>query len=60
MHLKLLIEKFKKLQKKNGDLIGNKMANKITKVSQTSPPNNLETVTNEKNNGLNREIPTES
>ena len=30
-----------------GDLIGNKIANKITKVSKTSPQNSSETVTNE-------------
>ena len=30
-----------------GDLIGNKIANRITKVSKNSPQNNSETVTNE-------------
>ena len=42
MHLKLLqIERLKK--KVTGDLIGNKVADKIIKVSRTSPPSNLET-----------------
>ena len=41
-----------------GDLIGNKVADKITKVSRISPQNKLETVTNaEENVGLDREIP---
>ena len=31
-----------------GDLIGNKIANKITKVLKNSQQNNLKTVTNEK------------
>ena len=40
------------------DLIGNKVADKITKVSRISPQNKLETVTNaEENVGLDREIP---
>ena len=30
-----------------GDLIGNKICNRITKVSKTSPENNSETITNE-------------
>ena len=38
-----------------GDLIGNKIANRITKVSKTSPQNNSETVTNEHD----KEIPKE-
>ena len=33
----------------NGDLIGNKIANKFTKVSKTSAHINSETVTNEHN-----------
>ena len=41
-----------------GDLIGNKVADKITKVLRISPQNKLETVTNaEENVGLDREIP---
>ena len=37
MHLKLLQkEQFKKQQKQTGDLIGNKIAYKIAKVSSTS------------------------
>ena len=41
-------------------MIGNKISDKITKVSRTSTQNNLETVTNEEENvGLTyREIPT--
>ena len=43
-----------------GDLIGNKIANKITKASRTLPQNNSETVTNEdENTGLHRKIPKE-
>ena len=38
-----------------GDLIGNKTANKITKLSKNSPQNNSETVTNEHD----KEIPKE-
>ena len=41
-----------------GDLTGNKVADKITKVLRISPQNKLETVTNaEENVGLDREIP---
>ena len=41
-----------------GDSIGNKVADKITKVLRISPQNKLETVTNaEENVGLDREIP---
>ena len=52
MYLNLLLkEKLKKKKKKTeegtGDLIGNKNVVKITKVSKTSPQNNLERVTNE-------------
>ena len=51
MYLNLLLkEKFKKKKKTEegtGDLIGNKNVVKITKVSKTSPQNNLERVTNE-------------
>ena len=35
------------LKRKSGDLIGNKIANKILKVSKDSQQNNSETVTNE-------------
>ena len=38
-----------------GDLIGNKTANKITKLSKNSPQNNSETITNEHD----KEIPKE-
>ena len=38
-----------------GDLIGNKIANKITKASISSPQNNSETITNEHD----KEIPKE-
>ena len=40
---------------KTGDLIGNKLVNKITKVSRSLPQNNSETVTNEHD----EEIPKE-
>ena len=44
MHLKLLQNKqFKKTAEATGDLIGNKIADKITRVSKTSPKNNSET-----------------
>ena len=33
-----------KIPKETGDLIGNKIVNKITKVSKSSPQNNFETV----------------
>ena len=42
MHLKLSQE-----AQTTGDLVGNKTADKITKVSKTSQQNNSETVTNE-------------
>ena len=43
MHLKLLQnERFKPQQKKTGDLIGNKIADRMTKVSKISPKNNSE------------------
>ena len=51
MHLKLL----QKEQFKTGSLIGNKIADKITKVSRTTPKNSSETVTNKHN----KEIPKE-
>ena len=44
-----------KIAKATGDLIGNKIANKITRVSTNSQPNNSETVT-KKND---KEIPKE-
>ena len=52
MHLKPLPkEQFKRIVKKTAeathDLIGNKIAVKITKALKNSPQNNLETVTNE-------------
>ena len=44
MHLELLQKKtIKKTVKATGDFIGNKNADKITRVSKTSPKNNLET-----------------
>ena len=44
MHLKLLQkEQFKKTAEATGDIIGNKNADRITKVSKTSPHNNSET-----------------
>ena len=54
MELKLLQrEKFKKQQKQLVILISKKIADKITKVSKTSPQNTLETVESEiKNNEL--------
>ena len=49
MHLKLLQKKKKTIQKTaeaTSDLIGNKIVERITKVSKTSQQNNSETVTN--------------
>ena len=37
-----------KIAEATGDLIGNKIADGITKVSRSSPQNNLETITNER------------
>ena len=43
MHLRLLQkEQFKKKAEVTGDLIGNKIADKITRASKPSPQNNLE------------------
>ena len=48
MHLKLLQkEQFKKKVEAAGDLIGNKIVGKITKVSKNSQQNNSESITNE-------------
>ena len=59
MDLKLLQkERCKKTIEPTGDLIGNKIAYKATKISRTSPQNNLETITNEtENTELDRYIP---
>ena len=38
-----------------GDLIVNKIANEITKVSRSSPQNNSETITNEHDKGIPEE-----
>ena len=48
MQLNILQKKFiQKAAEATGDLIGNKIANKITKLSKNSQQNNSETVTNE-------------
>ena len=44
---------YKKPAKSTGDLIDNKIVNKIAKVSRSSPQNNSETITNK----YDREIP---
>ena len=61
MHLKLLlIRVIQKTKEGTGDLIGNKISEKITKVTRTSPQNSSEIVTNERDYiGFDREIPTE-
>ena len=46
---------YQKTAEATSDLIGNKIANKITKVSRSSPQINLENITNEHN----KEIPKE-
>ena len=38
-----------------GDLIRNKIANKITKFSRSSPQNNSETITNKHDNEIPKE-----
>ena len=54
MHLKVLQ---KEKADARSDLIGYKIADKITKFSRTSPQNNSETVTNETENiGLEKEM----
>ena len=45
--LKLLQKVIQKTAEATGDLIGNKNADKITKVSKNAQQNNLESVTNE-------------
>ena len=63
MHVKLLQKfQFKKQQQvvASGGLIGNKIANKITKISRSSPQNSIETVKSEtKIIAFDREIPKE-
>ena len=57
MHSKLLEKKvIQKIAEATGDLIGNKIANSITKVSRSSPQNNSETIKNEHD----KEIPEET
>ena len=46
-HANLQQTHLKLLQKTTGDLIGNKIAKRITKVSGSLPQNNSETITNE-------------
>ena len=43
---------YQKTAEATGDLMGNKIANKITKVSRSSPQNNSETITNEHDNEI--------
>ena len=40
--------RIQKIAEKTGDLVGNKIANKITKIAKTSQQINSETVTNER------------
>ena len=48
MHLKLIQKRaIQKTAEATDDLIGNRIADKITKVSRASPQNSSETVTNE-------------
>ena len=54
--LKLLQKgQFKKAAEATGDLIGNKIADKITKVLKTLQQNNSETVANEHNHEIPKE-----
>ena len=51
LHLKRLQKKaIQKTAEATGDLIGNKIADKITKVSNTLPQNSSQTVINRKTN----------
>ena len=57
-HLQQIFSSKRVIQKTaeaTGDLIGNKIANRITKVSKSLPQNNSETITN----GHDKEIPKE-
>ena len=57
MHLKLLQKgAIQKTAEATGDFIGNKIANKIAKVSKNSQQNNSETVTNEHDIYLKKDI----
>ena len=56
MRLKLLQkEQFKKSAESTGDLIGNNISNKITKVQKNSQRNNSETVTIEHDQEIRKE-----
>ena len=56
MRLKLLQKKqFKKSAESTGDLIGNNISNKITKVQKNSQRNNSETVTIEHDQEIRKE-----
>ena len=56
MHLKVLQKRvIQKTVEVTGELIGNKIADKITKISKTLQENNSETITNEHD----KEIPKE-
>ena len=52
MHLKLVQKEWLKNSRSSRWLIGNNIANRVTKVSRTFPENNSETLTNE----LDKEI----
>ena len=54
--LKLLQkDSFKKTAEATGDLVGDKIANRITKVSKNPKQKNSETVTNEHNKEITKE-----
>ena len=63
MHLKLLQKSNSKKKKKRrrrkteatADLIGNKIADKITKIAKHLQQNNLETITNEHDKEISKE-----
>ena len=59
MCLKLLLKKFQKTAETTGDLIGNKIANRITKVSRNPPQNNSETITNEHDKEIPKDMSPE-
>ena len=59
MHLKLPQKEFSKNSRATGDLIGNKIANKITGVSKNSRQNNSETFTNEHDKEMPNKMPKE-
>ena len=55
MHVKLLQKESLKIAETTGDLIDNKIANKIMKTSRSLPQNNSETITSKPDKELPKE-----